>query len=119
LIGVDKAPTLPYASTLCGACYEVCPVKIDIPNVLLHLRSQVVEHKGMSTERIAMRATGWIFGSARRLRAAQRLGRLAQASLVRGGSIRRLPGPLAGWTKGRTMKPVARESFRTWWSKRP
>ena len=74
LIGVDKAPSLPYASTLCGACYEVCPVKIDIPNVLLHLRSKVVEHERPSGERLAMRTMGWVFGSARRLRAAQRLG---------------------------------------------
>jgi L-lactate dehydrogenase complex protein LldF len=118
LIGVENAPSLPYASTLCGACYEVCPVKIDIPNVLLHLRSQVVEHKGLSAERLAMRATAWSFGSSRRLRLAQRLGRIAQAPFVRSGSIRRLPGPLSGWTKGRTLRPVARESFREWWSRR-
>jgi L-lactate dehydrogenase complex protein LldF len=119
LIGVENAPSLPYASTLCGACYEVCPVKIDIPNVLLHLRAQVVEQKGLSTERIAMRAAGWVFGSARRLRLAQRFGRVAQKPLMRDGSIRRLPGPLAGWTRGRTMKPVAPESFHEWWSRGP
>jgi L-lactate dehydrogenase complex protein LldF len=118
LVGVENAASLPYASTLCGACYEVCPVKIDIPNVLLHLRSQVVAHDGVTPERVAMRATGWIFGSERRLRLAQRLGRIAQAPLVHGGSIRRLPGPLSGWTKGRTMKPVAPVSFRDWWSRR-
>jgi L-lactate dehydrogenase complex protein LldF len=118
LIGVEQARSLPYASTLCGACYEVCPVKIDIPTVLLHLRSQVVEQKGISTERLAMRVVAWIFGGQRRLRVAQRLGRLAQAPLVRNGSIRRLPGPLSRWTKARTMRPVARESFRCWWSRR-
>jgi L-lactate dehydrogenase complex protein LldF len=118
LIGVEQAPTLPYASTLCGACYEVCPVKIDIPAVLLHLRSKVVEQKGRTPERLAMQVAAWIFGGPRRLRAAQQLGRLAQAPLARHGSIRRLPWPLAGWTKGRTMRPVARESFRTWWSRR-
>jgi L-lactate dehydrogenase complex protein LldF len=87
--------------------------------VLLHLRSKVVEQKGATPERLAMGATRWIFGSARRLRFAQRLGRIGQVPLVRGGSIRRLPGPLAAWTKGRNMRPVARESFRDWWSKRP
>ena len=45
LEGVEQAPTLPYASSLCGACYEVCPVKIDIPSVLVHLRGEVVERK--------------------------------------------------------------------------
>jgi L-lactate dehydrogenase complex protein LldF len=119
LIGVENAASLPYASTLCGACYEVCPVKIDIPNVLLHLRAKVVEHGGVSRERLAMRAAAWVFGSARRLRLAQRFGRVAQKPLLRDGSIRRLPGPLAGWTRGRTMKPVAPESFREWWSRRP
>ena len=119
LIGVENTPTLPYASTLCGACYEVCPVKIDIPTVLLHLRSKVVEHMGASSERLAMRVVGWVFGSERRLRFAQRLGRVAQAPLVRGGSIQRLPGPLSGWTRARNMRPVARESFREWWSRRP
>ena len=42
LRGVENAKSLPYASSLCGACYEVCPVKIDIPAVLLHLRAEVV-----------------------------------------------------------------------------
>jgi L-lactate dehydrogenase complex protein LldF len=119
LVGVENAPSLPYASTLCGACYEVCPVKIDIPNVLLHLRSKVVEHEGLSAERFAMRAMRWVFGGPRRLSFAQRLGRGAQAPLVRDGSIRRLPGPLSGWTRSRTLRPIARESFRAWWSRRP
>jgi L-lactate dehydrogenase complex protein LldF len=66
-----------------------------------------------------MRATRWIFGSARRLRFAQGVGRIAQAPLVRNGSVRRLPGPLSGWTKGRTLRPVARQTFRDWWSRRP
>src|SRR5438128_2609397 len=59
LRGVESAPSLPYASSLCGACYEVCPVKIDIPAVLLHLRAQVVERVGDRRERSAMRALAW------------------------------------------------------------
>ena len=42
LQGLDQAPTLPWASSLCGACYDACPVKIDIPTVLVHLRGRVV-----------------------------------------------------------------------------
>ena len=110
LIGVENAPTLPYASTLCGACYEV-PVKIDIPTVLLHLRAKVVEAKGASSERLAMSATGWIFGGRRRFELAQRLGRIAQAPLVRAGALR-------AWTKTRDLKLVARHSFRDWWRHR-
>lgn len=115
LIGIENAATLPFASTLCGACYEVCPVKIDIPNVLLHLRAKAVEAKAPVSERAAMRSVAWFFGSPRRLRAAQRLGRLAQRPFIRKGSIRRLPGPLGNWTRTRDLKPVATESFRSWW----
>lgn len=115
LLGIENAASLPFASSLCGACYEVCPVKIDIPNVLLHLRAKAVEAKASATERILMRSIAWLFGSPRRLATAQRLGRVVQRAFVRGGSIRRLPGPLAKWTRTRDLRPVAAESFRSWW----
>jgi L-lactate dehydrogenase complex protein LldF len=115
LLGIENAASLPFASSLCGACYEVCPVKIDIPNVLLHLRAKAVEAKASATERMLMRSIAWLFGSPRRLATAQRLGRLGQRAFVRGGSIRRLPGPLAKWTRTRDLRPVAAESFRSWW----
>ena len=56
LRGLGKAPTLPWASSLCGACYEACPVKIDIPSVLVHLRGRVVreEKKRTDPEKLAM-----------------------------------------------------------------
>ena len=115
LLGIENAASLPFASSLCGACYEVCPVKIDIPNVLLHLRAKAVEAKASATERILMRSIAWLFGSPRRLATAQRLGRVVQRPFVREGSIRRLPGPLAKWTRTRDLRPVAAESFRSWW----
>jgi len=115
LLGIENAASLPFASSLCGACYEVCPVKIDIPNVLLHLRAKAVEAKASATERILMRSIAWLFGSPRRLATAQRLGRVVQRAFVREGSIRRLPGPLAKWTRTRDLRPVAAESFRSWW----
>jgi L-lactate dehydrogenase complex protein LldF len=115
LIGIENAATLPFASTLCGACYDVCPVKINIPNVLLHLRAKAVEATAPVSERAVMRSAAWLFGSARRLRAAQRLGRLAQRPFVHRGLIRRLPPPLANWTHTRDLKPIAAESFRSWW----
>jgi L-lactate dehydrogenase complex protein LldF len=108
LRGVENAKSLPYASSLCGACYEVCPVKIDIPAVLLHLRAQV--SKG-AAERGAMRALAWVFGGARRFRVAQRLARLGQRP------ARLLPGPLRTWTRTRELKPVPKETFREWWSR--
>src|SRR5919106_1097761 len=74
LRGLSEAPTLPWASSLCGACYEVCPVKIDIPTVLVHLRGRVVrEARGRFTpERLAMDAVGAVFSSQTRYERAQK-----------------------------------------------
>ena len=58
LVGVENAGSLPYASTLCGACYDVCPVKINIPEVLLHLRGQVVRHKQQTDRPAQLRGPG-------------------------------------------------------------
>jgi L-lactate dehydrogenase complex protein LldF len=115
LIGIQNAASLPFASSLCGACYDACPVKIDIPTVLLHLRAKAVAAKTPPRERAAMRAVAWMFRSARRFRLGQQVGRLAQRPLVRKGRIGRLPGPLAGWTQSRDLKPIAPQSFRDWW----
>jgi L-lactate dehydrogenase complex protein LldF len=122
LRGLEQAPTLPWASSLCGACYEVCPVKIDIPKLLVHLRGRVVrevEGKGRpDPEVVAMRAFARILVSPRRYRVAQRAGRIGQWPLARRGMIRKLPGPLAGWTAVRDMKPIPRQTFREWWEER-
>jgi L-lactate dehydrogenase complex protein LldF len=120
LRGLDEAGSLPYASSLCGACYEVCPVKINIPEVLVHLRGEEVEQQTRhpSLEHVAMRAMARVFANRRLYEAAQRSGRLAQWPLVRDGTIRRLPGPLAGWTAARDLAPVPRQSFRDWWRER-
>ena len=119
LRGIEQARSLPFASSLCGACYEVCPVKIDIPTVLLHLRSLAVAAGGDRGERVAMGVLGRVFARRRRFELAQRLGRVVQRPLVRAGVIGRLPGPLAGWTRSRDLQPLAGESFREWWRSRP
>jgi L-lactate dehydrogenase complex protein LldF len=126
LSGLDAAGSLPYASSLCGACYEVCPVKINIPEVLVHLRHRVVsraEHSGgarrlVEPERAAMRAMARVFADRRLYEAAQRSGRLVQWPLVRRGKIQRLPGPLSGWSTTRDLPPLPRQSFRDWWRAR-
>jgi L-lactate dehydrogenase complex protein LldF len=111
LVGIENAPSLPFASSLCGACYEVCPVKIDIPRVLLHLRAAAVRVAAPRPERLVMRAVAWVFGERRRFVLAQRLGRLLQRPFVREGRIRRLPPPLSAWTRTRDLRPIARRSF--------
>jgi L-lactate dehydrogenase complex protein LldF len=121
---MHHAQSLPYASSLCGACFEVCPVKINIPEVLIHLRNKVVKQNGlMNAEALAMKAMGMIFRSERRFRAAQRMGRMAEAPLVRKdgqgvGWIGWLPGLLGGWTQVRDLQEMPKQTFREWWEKR-
>lgn len=120
LIGVQEAKSLPYASSLCGACYEVCPVKINIPEVLVHLRGQVVAGQGKSLdpEAVAMRTLAGIFAHPARYERAQRLGRIGQRMFVHSGVIDRLPGLLSGWTAMRDLQPLPQQSFRDWWRAR-
>ena len=117
--------SLPYASSLCGACYEVCPVAIDIPRLLVHLRERVAEGgeatvrgtravirpaRGHAAERAAMRAARWVLDHPGALRAAQRV-----ASRTRRLHPRRLPGPGRAWSASRELPEVPAESFRDWW----
>jgi len=119
LIGVEHAKTLPYASTLCGACYEVCPVKINIPEVLLHLRGEVVRQASpLNPEALAMRQLARVFASPASYERAQRLARRGQRFFMHGGVIDHLPGMLKGWTTARDLAPVPRQSFRDWWRER-
>jgi L-lactate dehydrogenase complex protein LldF len=119
--GKDPVDSLPYASSLCGACYEVCPVKIDIPSLLVHLRSQHVEgerarHRVPTAEAAAMAAAAWTMSSAGRFAAAERalgLGRL----ISRRGRISTLPPPLSRWTSARDLPAPPAETFRQWWQR--
>ncbi|GLV97829.1 lactate utilization protein B [Streptomyces lavendulae] len=119
--------TLPYASTLCGACYEVCPVAIDIPEILVHLRERVVQGgpvtregvrvrirpaHGHTAERAAMRAARLLLDRPGALRAGERL--LSRARRLR---PQRLPGPGRAWTDTRALPDVPAESFRDWWAR--
>lgn len=119
LVGVKQAKTLPYASTLCGACYEVCPVKINIPEVLLHLRGKVTEQAShFDPEALAMRELAHIFASPKRYEQAQQLARRGQRLFMHRGVIDHLPGMLAGWSTARDLAPLPKKSFRDWWRER-
>jgi L-lactate dehydrogenase complex protein LldF len=116
------AESLPFASSLCGACYEVCPVKIDIPRILVHLRGKIVERRraksALGGEALVMAAMARVFGNARLYAMAHRAAAVGQIPFMREGAIRSLPGPLAGWTAMRDLTPVAKQSFRDWWKER-
>ncbi|EST38958.1 (4Fe-4S) cluster-containing protein [Streptomycetaceae bacterium MP113-05] len=111
--------SLPYASSLCGACYEVCPVAIDIPEVLVHLRERVVAegggHRGAHRgERAAVRAATWLLDHpaayAAALRTASRTRRLHPVRLP-------LPGAAGAWSEARDLPRLPAEPFRDWWRK--
>jgi L-lactate dehydrogenase complex protein LldF len=107
---------------LCGACFDVCPVRIDIPEVLVHLRGQVVRHSEAmhrlpGAEAAGMGLAAWTLRTPRRLGLAERAAGLGGRLFGRGGRLRRIPGPgpIGGWFKTRDLKAPARESFRAWW----
>ncbi len=116
LQGPPHAQSLPFASTLCGACFDVCPVKINIPDILVHLREQVHVAHSEPMERLGFRALAWVLSSGSRLRALQR----ANALLT---PASRLPNRvhlplLRKWTSVRRSPSWARQSFRQWWESR-
>lgn len=119
LQSMEHSQSLPYASSLCGACYEVCPVKINIPEILIHLRNKAVE-QGYAplTERVGMKAASLALASGSRLSIAQKLARVAQIPFEHDGNLQGLPGLLGGWTKFRDLAPVPAQSFRDWWAAR-
>jgi len=114
LTGAKDNPSLPFASSLCGACYDVCPVAIDIPTMLVHLRSEVVTASGPKPERAAMAGVSWVMRRPRLYTVALRLSRVARL-FGRRGAIRRLPPPLSAWTRTRDLPLPPAETFRDWW----
>jgi len=116
LHGLEEGRSLPYASSLCGACYEVCPVAIDIPRVLVHLRGRVVDTEpAYKPEKVAMHALHRAFSSRRAYERAQKAARIGSRPLARRGRIDRLPWPLSGWTATRDLAAPPKETFRDWW----
>ncbi|MDP9435109.1 MAG: LutB/LldF family L-lactate oxidation iron-sulfur protein [Actinomycetota bacterium] len=125
LTGVEDNASLPYASSLCGACYDACPVKIDIPTMLVHLRNEHTEaaregSRTPSAEAVAMAAASWTMSDPRRFALAQsasRLGRLlAKGQRGEDRRIPSLPGPLSTWTTSRDAPEPPAQTFRQWWA---
>jgi L-lactate dehydrogenase complex protein LldF len=125
LMHLQHAQTLPYASSLCGACYEVCPVKINIPQVLLELRAQVTNQERHQFTRfldpmyLGLRIANLLFARAGRFHLAQRLGRIGIRLFTRrDGWIHSLPGIGGKWTQTRDLRGFPRQTFHEWWAAR-
>jgi L-lactate dehydrogenase complex protein LldF len=123
LMQMHHAQSLPYASSLCGACYEVCPVKINIPEVLIDLRAQVVDQEREQPARffdpmyIGMKIANFLFASAGRFHAAQRLARIGLRLFTRrDGWIHSLPSLGAKWTQTRDLCGLPSQTFREWYA---
>ena len=112
---------LPFASSLCGACRDVCPAKIDLPRLLLDLRSDLTEqHSSSRLERLAMSGFRKTMKEPGRYRRLALVGRWLTRgfSLSKSGDIVKLPPPLNVWTKTRVFPKLAARSFRQLWTKR-
>ncbi|WP_294646676.1 LutB/LldF family L-lactate oxidation iron-sulfur protein [uncultured Rothia sp.] len=131
LSGIEAAHnnTLPYASSLCGACFEVCPVKINFPEVLVHLRAKDVESKHAVREfegnkkapfsqmDAMMLGAKKLFTSGKMMSVAERGLPMSRLIAGRKHKITAVPGIVGGWTEYRDIPEPPKESFRNWWKK--
>ena len=124
LIGLNQAKDLPQASSLCGACREVCPIKINIPRMLLHLRHKLAESPNESeqssttAERQAARGYTWLMSNPSALAAAGKVGKLAQKPFVSDGKVtKKVSLPLVSkWTAARDLPALPKQTFREIWA---
>jgi L-lactate dehydrogenase complex protein LldF len=111
LQSMEHSQSLPYASSLCGACYEVCPVKINIPEILIHLRRKIVENgDGPWGEGPAMKMAAFGLADSARIGLGQKLLRIGHKPFEHLF--------MASWTDSRNFPEIPEESFREWWAKR-
>ena len=123
LLGLRKAGELPFASTLCGACNDICPVKIPITEILLCLRQRALESatgaigSQQTMLRLGAQATALALASSRLYGWGAQALRVIQLPFLRNGWLPRLPPPLNRWTNSRPL-PAFRTDFRKWWRHR-
>jgi L-lactate dehydrogenase complex protein LldF len=125
LVGIEKTKQLPYASSLCGVCREVCPVKIDIPQLLLHLRAKVVEEKPKFLEGLAFKIYSKAWAGNKSYELGTKTAKLMQKLVAKDGKVgkqsnlmAKIAPPLGNWTEFRDAPTVANTSFREIWKAR-
>ena len=114
----DPVHTLPFASSLCGACGEVCPVKIKIPNILLHMRARTVDIKHSIVPDIwdlAMGASTPVMSNSKAWELATAGVKATRLIGKKKGKIGALPFPASLWTGARDLPVAPKETFRQWW----
>lgn len=129
LVGLKKTSQLPYASSLCGACREVCPVKIDIPELLLHLRYEIADGgknhkppKRKMVEELAFKMYAFSWLSPAFYKFGNKISRVFQKPFLKNGHIEKVNGffakllpPLGAWTAFRDAPALAPKTFREQW----
>ncbi|WP_033238930.1 LutB/LldF family L-lactate oxidation iron-sulfur protein [Streptomyces albidoflavus] len=110
----DPNSSLPYASSLCGACFDACPVKIDIPSLLVELRHQNTEQSGRTVEQAAMKAAAAVMARPGLYTTAQKAAGLGRVVAGRDKKITRLPAPFDGWSESRDLAAPPKQTFRDW-----
>lgn len=114
LFGMKQSGSLPWASSLCGACFEVCPVRIDIPELLLYLRERSVAELGaFSSEKATFKGTAWILSSAKRFKVVESVVGFMSRYINSISPIIERRGFFSFWTSFRSIPLVPRESFRS------
>jgi L-lactate dehydrogenase complex protein LldF len=117
LEGPESVKDLAHASSLCGACADACPVRIDIPRMLIELRKEVVERRiAPWPERVVFGAFGWLLRHPALYRLSAPIARLLQRPFARGGRIPRLPLFFGDWTRTRDLPIVAARTFQERWA---
>lgn len=120
-ISSDIDKSLPFASSLCGACNEVCPVKIPIADLLVHMRQKVVAKKTAhhpTIESLIFGMVGWVMARGRNLAFVQWFARLAGRMFKKRTHFGPMPYPASLWTKARDLPVPPTQSFRAWWNER-
>ncbi|MER5441540.1 LutB/LldF family L-lactate oxidation iron-sulfur protein [Streptomyces sp. NPDC002790] len=110
----DPNSSLPYASSLCGACFDACPVKIDIPSLLVELRHQNTERSGTTAEKLAMKAAAAVMSRPKVYAGAQKAAGLGRVIAGKDRKITHLPPPFDGWSATRDTPAPPKQTFRSW-----